>query len=205
MSLVNVAPRLLGAAALLLATGACSGGDDSDEGLGQGSPPIPGDTTVVTTVEPAQLNDAHVVSMLVASNQAEIEPSRLAVGRAANPEVQAFAQRMVQEHGMLLDSLLALAQATGIEPVPSREGEIMESQTRATVQSLQSVSGAAFDSAYVAAMVDSHEIAVNLVDEQLLPAADEPRLRQALENVVRPAVAAHLEEIRQIRERIQAP
>jgi putative membrane protein len=153
---------------------------------------------VLSTTEPAQLDDAAIVTVLAAADTAEIAPSQLAVEQAQEAQVRQYAEMMLRDHGMLSDSLRALTQAEGITPDPGRESEQLETQTRATLEGLRSLSGAAFDSAYVAAMVQSHEAALNAIDSQLLPAASNPALRTAIEQKVRPTVAAHLEQAEQV-------
>ena len=110
----------------------------------------------------------------------------------------AFAERMVMDHGALSDSMAAITSAAGITPRPNRESEVLHTQTQATLEALRAHEGAAFDSVYAAAMVQSHEVALNLIDSQLLAGASDQRLRTAIETRVRPAVAGHLEQIRQI-------
>ena len=206
MSMVSEIVRSAGAAALVMACLACSGGaDDSNEELGQGSPPVPGDSAVLTTTEPAQLDDPSIAAILAAADTAEIAPSALAESQAQDEEVRQFASLMVREHGMLSDSLRALTSAQGITPMPNRESEVIETQTAATLQALENLSGTAFDSVYVAAMVQSHEAALNLIDDQLLPAVNDARLRRAIEEQVRPRVAAHLEQVQQIRMTLSLP
>lgn len=192
-------------ACVAVALAACGGGDASNEELGQDSPPVPGDSAVLTTTEPAQLTDGDIAAILAASDTAEIAPSELAEGSAQDPQVTQFAAMMVRDHGMLSDSLRALTQANGITPAPNTISEQLRTQTRATVQALQGQSGAAFDSAYMAAMVQSHEAALNTIDGQLLPAAQNAQLRTALEQKVRPAVAAHLEQAQQIQSTLNTP
>lgn len=177
----------------------CSGGEDgSNEEIGQDSPATPGDSAVLSTTEPAQLDDAAIAATLAAADTAEIAPSELARERAQEPQVRQFAEMMVRDHGMLSDSLRALIQAQGIAPDPGHESEVLETHTRAMVEGLQGLSGATFDSAYVASMVQSHEAALNAIDSQLLSAAANPALRTAIEQKVRPTVAAHLEQAEQI-------
>jgi putative membrane protein len=198
MSLVHSSYRSTIAGVLALGFAACGGGDASNEELGQDSPPLPGDTAVTTTTEPGQLTDNDVAAILAASDTAEIAPSELAENNAQDAQVTQFAAMMVRDHGMLSDSMRALTQANGITPGDNMISEQLRAQTQATVQSLQGLNGAAFDSAYVAAMVQSHEAALNAIDSQLLGATQNPQLRMALEQRVRPAVAAHLEQIQQI-------
>lgn len=198
MSFLTLKRGLPALALATLAAACTAGGDASDEELGQASPPLPGDSAVATTTEPAQLTDADIAAILAASDTAEIAPSQLAEGRAMDTQVTEFAAMMVRDHGMLSDSLRAVTQANGIVPADNQVSQQLRTQTQATGQALEGLTGAAFDSAYVAAMVQSHEAALNLIDNQLLPAAGNAQLRTAVEQKVRPAVAAHLEQIQQI-------
>lgn len=193
-------------AALVTLTLACSGGEDgSNENLAQGGGTVPGDSAVLSTVEPAQLDDAQVAAILSAADSSEILPSEIALESAQASQLREFAERMVQEHGALTDSLAAITSAAGITPRPNRESDLLHTQTQATVEALRAHEGAAFDSAYAAAMVQSHEVALNLIDSQLLDGTSDARLRTAIETRVRPAVAAHLEQIRQIQSTLSSP
>lgn len=199
MSLITRSVRWLLAGALMAGVAACGDGQEGPpEDLGQNGELPAGDTAVLTTAEPAQMDDGQIAAILAQSDTAEIAPSQLASDNAENAAVRDFAEMMIQEHGQLSDSLRALTMAEGIVPTPNRESDLLNTQTQATLQSLQTLSGAAFDSAYVAAMVQSHELALNTIDDQLLPGATNPALRTAIEQQVRPRVAAHLEQIQQI-------
>lgn len=199
MSRIDRSARWLLGGALLVGLAACGDGQEGPPGdIGQDPGMVSGDSAVLTTTEPVQLDDAHIAAILAQSDTAEIAPSELARDAAQDPSVRAFAEMMIEEHGQLSDSLRALTQAEGIVPAPGRESDLLRTQTEATLESLQGQSGAAFDSAYVAAMVQSHEMALNTIDDQLIPAATNPALRMAIEQQVRPRVAAHLEEIEQI-------
>lgn len=199
MSLIHRSVRWLLAGMLVTGVAACGDGQEGPpEDLGQNGGMVTGDTAVLTTAEPAQMDDGQIAAILAQADTAEIAPSELARDNAEDAAVREFAEMMIQEHGQLSDSLRALTQAQGIVPTPNRESDLLSTQTQATLQSLQGQSGAAFDSAYVAAMVQSHELALNTIDDQLLPAASNPALRTAIEQQVRPRVAAHLEQIQQI-------
>jgi putative membrane protein len=198
MPFVQIVTRMLTAGCMTVALAACGEGDGSNEELGQASPPVPGDSAVMSTTEPAQLTDGDIAAILAASDTAEIAPSQTATDAATSPEITSFAAMMIRDHGMLSDSLRALAEANGIAPTPNTLSEQLHTQTLATAASLRGLSGAAFDSAYAAAMMQSHEAALNAIDSQLLPAAENAELRSALERKVRPTVAAHLEQIQQL-------
>jgi putative membrane protein len=187
--------RFVGLALIALAAAGCGGGEE------EGDTAAATDTLAMdSAAAPAapMMGDPEIAAILAASDTAEIQPSQLALQRGQNAAVKEFAQRMVTDHGMLSDSLRAMAQQHNIVPAPGPVSQQMQSQTQTTLQSLQGLNGAAFDSAYVQAMADSHQMALTTIDSQLLPSAQNPQLRASIEQKVRPAVAMHLEQIQQI-------
>jgi len=179
----------------LIGLAACGGGEEEQETA------INADTATAPTSAAAPagaLGDPQIAAILAASDSSEIQPSQLALQKAQNAQVKEFAQRMVTDHGALSDSLRAMAQQNNITPAPNEMSQQMQTQTQTVMQSLQGLSGAAFDSVYVQAMVQSHQAALNAVESQLIPAAQNPQLRTALEQKVRPAVSMHLQQIQQI-------
>jgi putative membrane protein len=135
-------------------------------------------------------------ALLAATDSAELRPSRLALEKAEDPRVQAFARRMLADHGMLEDSLRALDARQHIVPAPGAASRALDAETARTLQTLERLSGPAFDRRYVQAMVASHQKALGTIDSALLPSAKDPEVRTYLERTVRPVVAAHLEEAR---------
>lgn len=182
---------------IALFAAACGGGDEgADAGMVADSAVL--DASTPPPAPAAQMPDGEIVAVLSAADSSEILPSQLAAERAENAQVKEYAQMMVRDHGMLEDSMAALAQQNSITPTPNAESRQMAAQTQSTMQALQGLSGAAFDSAYVQWMVQSHQTALDAVDQRLLPAAQNPQLRAAIEQKVRPTVQTHLEQIQQI-------
>ena len=186
--------RFVGAALIALATAGCGGGEESAET----APPADSMTVDPAAAVAPAVSDPEIVAILAASDTSEIQPSQLAGQKAENTAVRDFAQRMINDHGMLSDSLQAMAQASDITPTPNPVSQQVQSQTQTTLQRLQGLSGAEFDQAYMQAMVDSHQTALTTIESRLIPAAQNPQLRTALEQKVRPAVSMHLDEARQI-------
>jgi putative membrane protein len=187
--------RLLGAVLIAILAAGCAGGDEEED---TAAPADSVSTAPAAAPAAPAVPDAEIAAILAASDTAEIQPSQLALQKAQNAGVKEYAQRMVNDHGMLSDSLAAMARANNLNPAPNAMSQQIQSQTQTTLQSLQGLSGAAFDSAYVRAMADSHQMALTTIDSQLIPSAQNPQLRTAIEQKVRPAVAMHLEQIQQI-------
>jgi putative membrane protein len=83
---------------------------------------------------------------------AEVELGRLAAEKGSNDRVKQFGQRMVDDHSKANDELKQAASAAGIE-LPSE----IDGKSKATIEKLSKLSGAAFDKAYMADMVEDHE------------------------------------------------
>jgi putative membrane protein len=78
------------------------------------------------------------------ANLAEIATGRLAAQRSGNPEIQAFGDRMQQDHGKVLQELQGLAAAKGVT-LPAAPDEARQ----ATAFKLSRASGREFDLMYV--------------------------------------------------------
>ncbi|HKE58155.1 MAG TPA: DUF4142 domain-containing protein, partial [Pyrinomonadaceae bacterium] len=97
----------------------------------------------------------------------EVEVGKLAVGKAQNPDVKRFAQRMVADHSKANDELKKLATAKGIT-IPAMSAEDM----KATKDRLSKLSGADFDREYMSMMVAGHDKAVAAFQEQSANGSD---------------------------------
>jgi putative membrane protein len=103
--------RSIATLACIAALGACSGGSSDNRG-GAGdtataavSPPaaeVPQGATAPGTGSQApaagEMSDADIAAVASASNQDEIQSSRVAVQKGENAQVKQFAQRMVDDH-----------------------------------------------------------------------------------------------------------
>ena len=93
------------------------------------------------------------------SNMFEIESSQLALERATNDDVRAFAQHMIDDHTAAGEKMKAAAQADGTT-LPA----VLAEKEQAQLEKLRSVEGEAFDQAYLTAQVAAHDEAVALFD-----------------------------------------
>ena len=82
---------------------------------------------------------------------AEIAMSRLALKKSKNPEVKAFAQKMIDDHTMLIANMKPFADQMGVQPPTTLKPEHQQEAQR-----LKAMSGAGFDKEYITAMVADH-------------------------------------------------
>jgi putative membrane protein len=111
------------------------------------------------TATQADTDPQAFAEMAGSSNMFEIESSQLALERAGDEEVRAFAEKMVQDHTMAGEEMKAAAEADGVTP-PT---EMLEKE-QTQLDQLQASEGAAFDEAYLAAQATAHEEAVALFE-----------------------------------------
>lgn len=92
---------------------------------------------------------------------AEVELSKLAVTKAQNAEVKKFAQTMITDHTKANEELKALAAKKSVT-LPAD----LDAAHKSMMDKLKGMSGAEFDKAYVDAMVNDHNSAVELFKKQ---------------------------------------
>jgi putative membrane protein len=91
----------------------------------------------------------------------QIEAARLAASKAANPQVQAFADALLRSRSRIQDSLVQLAARRATElPTAIRDSDALH-----LLAELRGASGIQFDLAYSRAMLDAHRSAVRRFEQ----------------------------------------
>jgi len=97
-------------------------------------------------------SDASFLKKAALGGLEEVELGKLAADKASNPDVKAFGQKMVDDHTRSNDGLMKLAQQKNLQ-VPSAP----DASGKREIDKLSKLSGAAFDKAYMKAMVEDHK------------------------------------------------
>lgn len=85
----------------------------------------------------------------------EIKLSQLAAGKSNDPDVKAFANRMVTDHTSLEQQMKPFADQWGLTPASS-----LDSEHQALYEKLDGLSGKDFDKEYMGAMDKDHHMAL---------------------------------------------
>ncbi len=96
--------------------------------------------------------DLQFVETAARGGMAEVMMGQMAQQKAVNPQVKAFGERMVQDHGKANSELMQIAGSKGIA-APSDAGP----DHKKHADRLAKLSGAEFDRAYMKHMVEDHE------------------------------------------------
>ena len=106
--------------------------------------------TAQNTTSPSQSDKKFVRTALEGGN-AEVALAQLAMQKGSSEDVRQFGQKLMDDHRRLADQMRDVAQKEGIRPP---DGE--STKSKATEAKLRTLSGPAFDKAYIGAMVKEH-------------------------------------------------
>jgi putative membrane protein len=129
----------------------------------------------------ASLTDGQIASIASDLHRAEINDATVALAQAQNPKVKGYAQDMVSVDANVEQHLDAVVQNQNIAPADSTLGTSLRSSDHALKDTLLAQSGADFDQSYITAQLKSHEDALRLFDETLIPDVRNPALKTALQ------------------------
>ncbi|MFL6352019.1 MAG: DUF4142 domain-containing protein [Bryobacteraceae bacterium] len=141
--------------------------------------------------------DPQIVGIVVAANQIDIDHAKLALSKSKNKEVRDFAQQMVTDHSALQKSVSDLGAKLNVTPADSDTSKSLKSQADETTQKLNALKGKAFDKAYIDDEVAYHKAVINAVSSVLIPNAQNPELKSALQGAA-PAFQGHLEHAQKL-------
>jgi putative membrane protein len=145
----------------------------------------------------ADINDAQIASIVVTANQVDVDAGELARARASSAEVKKFAQTMVADHTSVNKSAVDLATKLGVTPQDNDTSRALKAGGDKNVANLKTLSGRAFDKAYVDHEVAYHTQVLEAIDKTLIPGARNAELKALLVKV-RPAFVAHLEHAKHL-------
>jgi putative membrane protein len=95
------------------------------------------------------------------SDYTEIAFSKLAADKAADPQVKAFAQKMITDHTALETDMKPFADKWGVTPVTT-----LDAMHQQKYDALQQISGVEFDKAYMMGMDDDHHATLALFKQE---------------------------------------
>lgn len=145
LSMLSAAALLLAATATPALAQTALGGADAAR-----------DRAVKTDVE---LSSTEFLPLAVQANLFELESSRLALTKTADPQVRGFAEKMIADH---TQAGAALSQAAATAGYGGQLPTALDTDHAGKVSSLQNETGAEFDAAYLEAQGMAHEGAIQL-------------------------------------------
>jgi putative membrane protein len=143
------------------------------------------------------LTDANIVAIVTAANDGQIEEGKAAKSTTKNIKVRELAVGMITDHTSLNKQGSDLAKKLSVTPEENDASRGIKSSADSTVAALKNLKGTDFDKAYVDHQVAEHQQVLDLLDNTLIPGAQNADLKTLLQSA-RPIIAAHLEHAKRV-------
>jgi len=129
-------------------------------------------------------SDKKFLAMAAQSDQNEIALSQLADQKSSNPDVKAFAEKMVTEHTQMTTNMKPYADAWGLTPPTGPDADHQKE-----LDKLNGLSGKDFDKEYMSQMVTDHSKALSAFTTEAKDTKDVKFQKSVIKG--KTAVAAH--------------
>lgn len=143
----------------------------------------------------ASVADKKFVKDAMEGDMAEIQLGQLALQKASSEDVKQFAQKIIDDHTKLDEQVKPIAMQVGVT-APTQ----VSAKDRALMTKLQSLSGSAFDKAYVTAIVADHAM-----DDKKFKAEEtggkDPKVKDAATQA-EPVIAQHLQMAKDLKKKM---
>lgn len=135
--------------------------------------------------------DAEFATKAAAGGMAEVEFGKIALTKTVDPQIKAFADMMVKDHGKANEELMNLATGKNIT-LPT----VLDEEHQKKFDELSKLNGKDFDKEYVKIMVDGHKKTLDLMDKEAKDGKDADLA--AFASKTSSIVKAHLDMIQKI-------
>jgi putative membrane protein len=135
--------------------------------------------------------DKAFVKKALEGNMAEVQMGQLALQKSNDDQVKQFAQRMVDDHGKMLEQMKPAAQQMGVKvPDGPSKGQMKN------MDKMKALSGDAFDKAYIKDMVKDHKNDDSEFKQEA-QSTQNPQLKQMVMQSDQ-IIESHLQQIEQL-------
>lgn len=190
---------------LLLAATACQGRtDNSRRDQSAATPP---DTAAsearggpAATTPKGGLGDSNIVALLDEANMADSAAGAMALKKATNPDVKAFAKLMMAEHHALRAAGQALAKQLGVTPKPPERDPLAGYIRNETDALKKTPKGAEFDRTYIDHEVSIHQAVLDLANMARVT-TQTAELKDLIGKAI-PVIKKHLDQAQEIQKKL---
>ena len=141
--------------------------------------------------------DEDFLKEVAQASQIEVESSKLAMTKAQNAEVKAFAEKLVKEHTAASEELNTLVKSRHAE---WKDDDPKFVEKKRKHESLQKLTGADFDKEYLEDMISDHESTIALFARYSLNASD--TALKSFADKTQPTLREHLKMARDLKARV---
>jgi putative membrane protein len=159
------------------------------------------DSAVRATIN--EYTEPELLGFLNESETAYVEASEFARNRATDPEVRAFAKRLIDDHKALTADISSVAKTLNVTPVlPANDEDVVEDRVEGMTALRAKPVGKEFDEAYLEYEIRMHKKVLDEVDDAL-GRSQRPELRTLLDKV-RTALQTELQRAEELEKKFGA-
>lgn len=136
------------------------------------------------------LSNGEILQVLQTLNSGELKQAELVFKRPTLAEVQKTAQLIVKDHTASNQRIAAITKDGGIKLEESPLSRGLQAQMNQITEGMTKLSDTEFECTYLKKQVEQHALALDTVRKQLLPAAENPQVKELLTTAA-PALEAH--------------
>lgn len=142
--------------------------------------------------------DGRVAAAVLEVSATEIDAGELARSRSSDPDVLAFAARIVADHTAIMARMQVLIDSKGIRPEDSQVRQFIAEQAAEIIDSLRVAPADSLDLGYVDSRVTMQALELQLLYSRMLPVTDDADLTSEL-FAIRDTVDALLIQAQELR------
>ena len=135
---------------------------------------------VATHAQAAAPDDAQIAHIAYTAGLIDIAAGKQALAKSKDKQVREFADEMVRDHTAVNDQALALVKKLGMTPQDNPTSQTLSKAAADKLTSYASLSGHAYDSAYIDNEVAYHKTVNGALSGTLIPDAKNPQLKSLL-------------------------
>lgn len=188
----------------LIVLNSCNSRNNNTDGTAQDTDTtmMEGDNTTVGAMSDAEGTDAEALALIMAVDMHEIDAATEAQKKELSQPVMDYAKMLHTEHSKNLQKGQDLSQSAGLAPAETEKVQNMKEKGANDLAAITPLNGKEFERAYIDAMVKGHTDALNMLDNELIPAAQEEALKNHLSES-RMHVAMHLDRAKELQANMQ--
>ena len=137
----------------------------------------------------SKLNDPTIIAIFDAANTWDVETGDIAATKGSTKEVREFGAMLARDHKQVRQLGRDLAKKLSVTPTPPKDFAMAKDHADA-VKKLESVSGKAFDRAFLEHEVAYHKAVIDAVNATLLPSLQNQEAKDLVIKIA-PAFKAH--------------
>lgn len=169
------------------------------EGQDSDTTTMQGDNTAMNDMDnqAGMVTDPEALTLVMTVDRNEIQAAEVAQGKQISQPVMDYANMLHTEHSNNLEKGQNLSQSSNIPTDETQMVGDLKAKGETTLEKIRPLSGNEFERIYIEEMIKGHQDAINMLDNQLIPSAQNEALRDHLTQS-REHVAMHLERAKEL-------